>query len=162
MLLNWIFHSFVRTSCYRFDTCSATYLTADLTTTDTAGFLATVDVTIDLATTHVVADLVSDELATIKVDIYPYTDDYLDTYLVADLVTDLAAALATTDLIREFATIDLATLQRLHHWRRSRHAINMPPMMSAVARSAVTSMVVRLVATSCRNGCRHGLSLIHI
>ena len=64
MLLNWIFHSFVRTSCYRFDTCSATYLTADLTTTDTAGFLATVDVTTDLATTHLVADLAADKLAT--------------------------------------------------------------------------------------------------
>ena len=33
----------------------------------------------------------------------------MDTYLVADLTTDLAAALATTDLIHDFATIDLAT-----------------------------------------------------
>ena len=48
-------------------------------------------------------------------DIYPYTDEYMDTYLVADLVTDLAAALATTDLIHDFATIDLATLRRPRH-----------------------------------------------
>ena len=88
-------------------------------------------------------------------DIYPYTDDYMDIYLVADLATDLAAALAATDLVQDFGTIALATLRRPHHWCRSRHAINMPPMMSTVARSAVTSMVVRLVATSCRNGCRH-------
>ena len=141
LLLNWIFHSFVTNELATGSIRAQPPTSLPTLPPIPPAFLATVGVTTDLATTHLVADLAADELATIHVDIYPYTDDYMDTYLVADLATDLAAALATADLIHDFATIDLATLRRPHHWRRSPYAINMPPMMSAVARSTVTSMV---------------------